>query len=130
MLMTDMSPPPPRRPIPSLESDADDRVPHVPRRPARPVKHTTPYPIIARIDPARRGQSTVIRVQRRAGGLVYEYSISKIAIGAGLSPAALSYILAGKRTGKIQTLQAIATYLGISLDALNRYLATQRQSAE
>jgi hypothetical protein len=108
--------PPPGPPLPG------GRLPHVPRQPARPIKRTTPYPIITRIDPERNGQSTLIRVQRRAGGLVYEYSISKIAVGAGLSPAALSMLLRGKRTGKLQTLQAIAAYLGISLDALTRYL--------
>lgn len=125
MMPLDM-PPPPRRPIPD-PGGGSGRVPHLPRRPTAQARQVSDYPIITREDPDRRGQSAVIRVQRRASGLVYEYSIRMIAQGSGLSPAAVTRILRGQRTGKIQTLDKIAVYLGISLDSLNRYLSTQRK---
>lgn len=129
MMALDMSPPP-RRPGPDPEGTAGNRVPHLPRPQRVSPRPPSPYPRITREDPERRGQSSVIRVQRRADGLIYEYSIRMIAQGSHLSPAAVTRILRGQRTGKIQTLSQIAKFLGISLDALNHYLADQRPAAK
>lgn len=123
--MTLDMPPPPRRPIPD-PGGGRGRVPHIAKSKRPSPRQAAQFPVITREDPDRRGQSATIRVQRRAGGLIYEYSIRMIAQGSSLSPAAVTRILRGQRTGKVQTLSQIAKFLGISLDALNQYLASQR----
>lgn len=75
----------------------------------------------SKLDPAARGSIVV-----RHGGRETRHSMRTIAAGAGLSPSEVSRVMNGQRTGRLQTLAKIAAVLGLSLDALNTYLTTQR----
>lgn len=76
----------------------------------------------SRLDPTDRGSIIV----QWHGYADVRHSLRTIAEGAGLSYSEVSRVLNGQRTGRLQTLAKIAAHLGLTLDALNAYLITQR----